>query len=84
MQKVLRSALKHHLTERQILEDYADPLRLVWAEPDLNGIPQDLIIGSTVSDSIIEIKVKYTNDADIIFHAQPANAKWKSLYLSKR
>jgi hypothetical protein len=75
------SAFKHALTEAQIEEALADPFRIYEEmEDDGEGNPQDLTIGKTHAEVILEVGVKYKTDEECVFYADEANAKRKDRY----
>lgn len=79
------SAFKHKITEELIRQALADPLRIYEDLPDDNdGNPQDITIGKTHAEVILEICVKYRGDEDCVFHADEANAKRKDAYNKNR
>ncbi|MBS1998746.1 MAG: hypothetical protein JSS86_20620 [Cyanobacteria bacterium SZAS LIN-2] len=81
MPKFFPSAFKHGLTEDEILQALADPFR-VYEEllDDDDGNAQDLTIGKTHAEVLLEIGVKYTCDNEFVFHADQANARRKDYY----
>ncbi len=79
------SAFKHGLDEEQIRQSLADPFRIYEELPDDDsGNPQDLTIGKTNLEVILEIGVKYKDDEDCVFHADEANAKRKDAYSNRK
>jgi uncharacterized DUF497 family protein len=83
--RFFESAFKHNLSEEQIRQALADPLRVYEDLPEDNeGNAQDLTIGKTHSEVILEIGVKYGDDEDCVFHADEANAKRKDAYNKSR
>jgi len=79
--KFFPSAFKHDLSEDEICQALADPLR-VYEEllDDEEGNAQDLTIGKTHSEVILEVGVKYKDDEEFVFHAARANARRKNFY----
>ncbi len=85
MLRFFDSAFKHGLSEDQIRQSLADPLRLYEELPDdEDGNPQDLTIGKTHAEVVLEVGVKYKDDHDCVFHADEANAKRKDTYNKRR
>jgi len=85
--RFFESAFKHNLTEDQIRQALADPLRVYEDLPDDDeGNSQDLTIGKTHAEVILEIGVKYKHneDEDCVFHADEANAKRRTAYNKSR
>ncbi|MBI5173505.1 MAG: hypothetical protein HY986_11515 [Candidatus Melainabacteria bacterium] len=75
------SAFKHGLTEAQIEQALADPLRIYEElEDDEEGNPQDMTIGKTHAEVILEVGVKYKPAEECVFHADEANAQRKDRY----
>lgn len=79
--RFFQSAFKHGLTEAEIRQALADPLRIYEElEEDEDGNAQDLTIGKNHAEVILEVGVKSTEDDDFVFHADEANAMRKDAY----
>ncbi len=82
MIRILKSALKHGVLESQIREVLADhrhtkPFEL---HDDVDGNPQEMLVGYTQSNVQSEIAVRYSEESDDVFHAARVTAKYKRLY----
>lgn len=83
--RFFESAFKHNLSKDQILQALADPFKIYEElQDDEEGNPQDLTIGKTCAEVILEVGVKYRDDEDCVFHADEANAKRKDAYNLRR
>ncbi len=80
--KILSSALKHGITEKEILSLSAyDKARARFEiHEDENGNPQEMIVGFSQNGKLLEIAVKYTAANDVIFHASKASFKYRRLF----
>jgi hypothetical protein len=76
------SALKHEITEQQIREVLADQCSTKAFElhEDSEGDPQEMLVGYTQTNVLIEIAVKYTDERDQVFHANRVSAEYRKLY----
>jgi len=82
--KFFQSAFKH-VSESQIREALADPMRIYEEFPDDDdGNPQDLTIGMTIAEVILEIGIKYKEDDDCVFHASEATKQRQQDYRNTR
>jgi hypothetical protein len=80
--QIKESALKHGITETDIRQVLADPItvRYFAIHEDSFGNPQDMVVGFTQSGVLVEIGVKYTDDFDIVFHANRVSRRFRALY----
>jgi hypothetical protein len=79
--RILEAALKHGITQRQIREALADRLRRNFEiHQDEHGNPQDMVVGHTESEVLLEIGICYRATTDVIFHANKVTAHYKRLY----
>jgi hypothetical protein len=84
MDKILirESALKHGITEIEILEVLADQslTKPFEMHEDKWGNPQEMLVGFTQASVLLEIAVRYTEGWDEIFHANRVSAPYRKLY----
>lgn len=79
--RFFESAFRHRITENQIRQALSDPLRIYEdLDDDNDGYPQDMTIGQTHAEVLLEVGIKYRDDEDCVFHADQANAKRKDAY----
>lgn len=83
--RILKSALEHGITQRQIREALADELRRNFEiHEDEHGNPQDMVVGHTEREVLLEIGICYRAKTDVIFHANKVTAYYKRLYERSR
>lgn len=74
------TAFKHGVSELQIREALADPFAISEdLEDDAEGNGQDMTIGKTFAEVLLEVGIKYSED-EWVFHANHANARYKAAY----
>ncbi len=84
MLRFFESAFKH-VSEAQIREALADPLRIYEDFPDDDdGNSQDFTIGMTHAEVILEGGIKYKGDEDCVFHADVATNQRQQACRSRR
>jgi hypothetical protein len=80
--RILKSALKHGITELQIRQVLSDryTTKQYPIHDDSHGNPQEMLVGYTQSNVLLEIAVRYGSDFNDIFHSNKVSAKYKKLY----
>lgn len=81
--KIRKSALKHGITEAQIREVLADQFTTKFfemhSERDDDDY-QEMAVGYSQANVLLEVAVKYSDDAEIVFHANRVTAAYRTLY----
>lgn len=85
--RILDSAYKHGITEREIdnvLSDKNRTQRCYEMHDDENGNPQDMFVAHTGTRPWpIEVGVAYLPDEDLVFHASKVSTVYRFLYKSE-
>ena len=83
--RIRDSAFKHGITELQIGEVLADKYTTKPFElhDDENSNPQEMLVGYTQSNVLLEIGVRYMDEWDEVFHANRVTAEYRALYEGK-
>ncbi len=83
--KYRKTAFKWGCTKEQIEQVLADlASRPFELHDDEHGNPQEMIVGYTQAEVLLEIGIAYLEDDDSVFHAKKASAEYKQMYLESR
>ena len=83
---IRKSALKHGINPRQMRQVLADTetTQFFPIHEDAAGNPQEMAVGFTQNEVLLEIGVTYGPDMDYVFHAKRAGALYRKIFERRR